>query len=257
MYGELEEGPEMIVASLLDVEWGQHEPYNYHCYNNHDGSQGVAGCVPVAIAQILSHHEYPLTLTLTHPYADTLNTIMLDWNQIKTHVKTVENTPCSCPDDHFALRHLLRQIGQIAGTSYYLSIGGTNPSNVVPTFETLGYSADGYFAYERNLVWNELDAARPVYCRGSEGEGVHGHAWVIDGYHYQMRIMRIYQEGVGNRLPTLIREEDWGYDLLHINWGWDGNCNGWYDAGVFTPSNGSYVFDYNIQILTNVKPIMQ
>lgn len=259
MYSELEEGPETIVEPLLEVEWGQHEPYNYHCYNS-DGngtSRGVAGCAPVAIAQILSYHEYPLTLELTHPYADSLGTITLDWDQLKTHTKTIEDTPCSCTDDHFTLPHLLRQIGQLAGTSYFLDVGSTNKSNIPPVFQALGYTVGEYVTFSQEATFAELDASRPILCKGNNAaDPSSGHAWVIDGYHYQYRIMRTYQEGVGNRLPTLISEEDWSYNWLHVNWGWDGNYNGYYKTGVFyiEECDPPKVYNDNLEILTNVQP---
>ncbi len=258
MYSELEEGPETIVEPLLEVEWGQNEPYNEYCYTE-DGYKAVTGCVPTAIAQILSYYEYPTTLTLTHPLRGDLTSITLDWDQIKYHQKNnMDVYGCWCAD-HTPMQHLFRQIGELSETEYLMingkPVGQTDSSNVISTFQALGYFGAGYYSYLKETVWNELDVSRPVYCRGNDSNKGKGHAWVIDGYHYQLRIMKTYQEGVGGRVPTLIREDDWSYDWLHINWGWDGNCNGFYNAGVFAPTDGSYDFDYNIQILINIKPI--
>lgn len=69
--------------------------------------------------------------------------------------------------------------------------------------------------------------------------------------------MRTYQEISGMVFPKLIREEDWGtIDMLHINWGWNGNANGYYQSGTFngTFDDVSFNYNYNVQILTNFKP---
>ena len=43
---------------LLDTQWGQDDPYGLECLND-DGKQVKAGCVPVALGQIMAYHKQP------------------------------------------------------------------------------------------------------------------------------------------------------------------------------------------------------
>ncbi len=266
MYSEVVEGPELIVGPLLEVEWGQDSPYNMFCYDEVTGSLSVSGCVPTAIAQIMSYYEYPETLGLTHPYRGDLTSLTLNWDQIKAHVRTDESIyGCWCAD-HAHLGHLMREIGECVQIIYYsrfvngenILSGDTYESDIIPGIVELGYDVSPSFAsYSRDAVIVDLDAERPVYCQGLIPATNYGHAWVIDGYHYQSRVLRTYQEIPGMFFPKLIREEDWGtIDMLHINWGWDGNANGYYQSGTFngTFDDVSFNYNYNVQILTNFKP---
>ncbi|MBO5351338.1 MAG: C10 family peptidase [Alistipes sp.] len=268
MYSEVVEGPELIVGPLLEVEWGQDSPYNMFCYDEVTDLKSVSGCVPTAIAQIMAYHEYPSVLQLTHPYKGDLNSLVLDWGQIKYHEKNGTSIyGCWCAD-HTHLQHLMREIGERVQTTYYNRTdpnegtrleGATNETTIIPGIVDLGYDVPSTFvSYSRNVVVAELNAACPVYCQGIDFGQEKGHAWVIDGYHYQSRVLRTYQEIPGMVFPKLIREEDWGtIDMLHINWGWDGNANGYYQSGTFngTFDDVSFNYNYNVQILTNFKPV--
>ena len=68
------------------------------------------------------------------------------------------------------------------------------------------YSAEGW----DNLIYNELKNKRPVVYHGSNPGG--GHAFVCDGYD--------------------------GHGFYHINWGWDGYCNGFFKLSILNPKGG-------------------
>ena len=217
-YGKVIVGPEWIVGPLLSTEWGQNLPYNAFCYDEETGAQSVSGCVPTAIAQIMAYHEHPSALSLTHPYKGDLNSLELDWEQIKYHEKNGTSIyGCWCAD-HTHLQHLMREIGERVKTVYYNRTdsngvvrfeGATNETTIIPGIVNLGYDVPPAFVpYARNEVVAELNARRPVYCQGLIPETNYGHAWVIDGYHYQSKVLRTYQEIPGMEIPRVIREED-------------------------------------------------
>ena len=95
-----------------------------------------------------------------------------------------------------------------------------------------------------------------MLIRGHCPEG--GHAWVIDGgYHYTVTGLRYNYDG-GADLATL------EYKKVHCNYGWDGECDGYYTEGLFDTSeinndvdlgagdiafDGSYNFTQNIKII--------
>jgi hypothetical protein len=72
----------------------------------------------------------------------------------------------------------------------------------------------------------ELDAGRPVMYMAQEAEQNIGHAFVIDGYN------------------------DAG--LFHVNWGWGGASNGYFDLSLTDPSGRSWT--RNAMIYQNLSP---
>ncbi len=75
-----------------------------------------------------------------------------------------------------------------------------------------------------NIIVNNLSNNMPILFGGS------GHAWVCDGlneYTYNTWVDLCY----------------------HMNWGWDGNCDGFYNSNFFHTTNGNftlYEMVYNI-----------
>lgn len=264
MYSELEEGPETIVGPLLEVEWGQHGPYNELCYNTQTLLPTNAGCVTTAIAQILSYYEYPTTLSLTHPYRGDLASITLDWDQIKYHQNnSMSIYGCWCAD-HTQLVHLYREIAERAGTIFNPSspdenFGYTNWAVTPSVLNSLGYTSTVFYPYSWEPIIESLNQTKLVYCRGDnedssvDGVGA-GHAWVVDGYHYQSRILRTYQEIYpGSPKRKFVRDDDYSIRYLHINWGDDGNGN-----GLFTPPNFLFdgdTYNYNLRMITDITPV--
>ena len=63
---------------------------------------------------------------------------------------------------------------------------------------------------------------------------VNGHAWVIDGYRHQEGL-----DALGNVKSTRT--------LLHCNWGWDGQCNGYYSSNIFSLCYGAKEYEDPIE----------
>ncbi len=261
---EMIEGPEIIVEPLLGVEWGQHGPYNELCYNTQTLLPTNAGCVTTAIAQILSYYEYPTTLSLTHPYRGDLSSITLDWDQIKYHQNnSMSIYGCWCAD-HTQLAHLYREIAERAGTVFtpdvenHIEAGYTNVNVAPSVFSALGYTTSAFQQYRWDAILTQLDQSKPIYLRGDVAEketkpNLVGHSWIVDGYHYQSRILRTYQEIYpGSPKRKFVRDDDYSIRYLHINWGNDGIGN-----GLFTPPNFFYegnIYNYNVLMITNISP---
>ncbi len=73
-----------------------------------------------------------------------------------------------------------------------------------------------------------------------------GHTWVIDGYIFRKIIDIEYivtiDRFTGREISRVL-----SYDnsrvleyLVHYNWGWNGDCNGYFNQNVFNPSYGTY-----------------
>ena len=77
-----------------------------------------------------------------------------------------------------------------------------------------------------NLIENELNAGRPLEYEGYDPSGG-GHTWVCDGYDAN--------------------------SLLHMNWGWGGQDNGYY--AINNLSAGGYTFSEYDAVLYGIQPI--
>lgn len=87
-----------------------------------------------------------------------------------------------------------------------------------------------------------IENSTPVIVRGTSGNSVH--SWLIDGYrkthtlrknYYYISNVELTEEQI-----NALTMDDWnnGYDEWELpittnyrmNWGWNGNCDGWYSS---------------------------
>jgi len=146
-------------------------------------------------------------------------------------------------------------------------------NNVKIAYRNMGYEDPGNFKkYSLTGVKSSINNDKPVQVSGFSiiqtyilGIPIYetGHSWVIDGYG---RMKTIATDKYTKEPVTLIA------DYVHCKMGWiDKSCNGWYISGVFDVKNiprsdteGEFdkrsveedarFFQYDIQMLTNIKP---
>jgi hypothetical protein len=211
------------ILPKVSVKWGQHNPYG-NLYSN-----GVSGCANTALAQVMSSFQYPDTLELTYSGAAT-SSIVLNWAEILKHKKSLSSdaddlTCCSSQIAHTQIPILLRELG-CRNKSFIMTAGtGTEIEDVRATAIALGFKVS---EFSTNFIIPEIESLLKtsiIYMVGWDATNG-GHGWLIDGYY------RYRSNGLG-----LAKYYD------HINWGWDGNDNGYYDARVFDTSN-PHLLDY-------------
>lgn len=237
---------------LIMVNWGQTDPQGRFCPN------GVAGCGPIAVAQILTRYEYPTSISLTYPNAD-MQTQNLDWSMMKYYGSHIMLEPIGYQADSTenSIGRLCRQIGQIMNCSYNMTTPpstSTNPAEYANCFTALGYTHGSLTSYCYDCTKASLDSGHPLLVRGNRlsNDGP-GHAWVVDGY-YRQEIHKY--TSIGGAIPT---EELISTSMLnHVNWGWYGSYNGYFNDGVFDIVNGAgttlYNYQYNLQYLEAYRP---
>lgn len=232
-----------VVAPLLgDVKWNQTDPYNLLCpLEVSSSTHALAGCVAIAMAQIMKYHRWPLTGTGSHSYTDAnfgaqsvdFSKTTYDWDHmLGTYTSTVTTTQES------AVSTLIYHCGVAVDMAY--STEGSS-STISKAAEALvnhfGYDAElqryerPYYSSEEwnSLIKNELNKAQPVYFSASSDGG--GHAFVCDGYDSN--------------------------NLFHINWGWGGASNGYFELSSLSSNNPGIVgaapeFCYFQSILANI-----
>ncbi|MCE5174687.1 MAG: C10 family peptidase [Bacteroidales bacterium] len=213
------------VAPLLGkIKWNQTDPYNILCpYDSKTKERTVTGCIATAMAQIMKYYQWPVTgigsIKYKPSYRDTITVnfskTTYDWDQMLDSY-----TGGSTPRQDTAIATLMFHCGTSAMMDYDIANNGGSSaydsdaaSGLINNF---GYDPDIDLLYRnyytdsewKTLLKKELDASRPVLYRGSTKD-YSGHAFVCDGYD--------------------------GNEFFHMNWGWGGAANGYYELSTLDP----------------------
>lgn len=215
------------VAPLLgSIQWNQMIPYNKMCpmYNSTDRS--VTGCVATAMAQVMMYYQYPKTLQADIPaYVSRTNHLSIpqinkgesyDWDNMLPQYASDE--PLNYTDAQAAaVAKLLYHCGVACEMDYGSSSGANVTPAILSTY--FGYDSDLMQDLNRDVFtlaeWSqimdkELTAKRPILYSGRSSGG--GHEFVCDGTD--------------------------GNGLYHINWGWGGYQDGYFDVTILNPDKG-------------------
>ena len=212
------------VAPLLGgIKWNQMAPYNNMCPSYNGTNRAVTGCVATAMAQVMMYYQYPKELKATiKAYTAKSYGIQIpeissgatyDWdNMLPDYSKSDYN---SAQAD--AVAKLMYHCGAAVKMNYGPSSGANVTPIILATY--FGYDADlmqdltrTVFTLQQwmTLIDNELKAKRPILYSGQSSDG--GHEFVCDG-----------SDGKG---------------LYHINWGWGGYQDGYFDLTILQPTKG-------------------
>ena len=221
------------IGPLLSTEWHQRLPYNYYCPVIND-SIAVAGCVPIAIAQIMAYHKYP----------PVVNGDSIDW--------TLVESGAMGDSLHYAAR-VVREVGREANADYGTKVTTATNSEAKQALRAFGYSVSSYETYSDVRAKLYLGLQRPILARGDNVDGGVGHMWVIDGYLKNKNVNYYYNMQPPYSLYKTITEYQ---HYVHCNWGWgpDYNCYCLEDSFFFRKSDEPQeTHDYdNVQIIPNI-----
>lgn len=213
-------GKATAVSPLLgSIAWDQTEPFNNLCPLWNGTDRAVTGCVATAMAQVMAYYKYPDKLQADIPsykYRYELTTEAIpkgetyDWGNMLPRYASDSYTEAQAN----AVAKLMLHCGTAVQSMYGPSTGANvKPEHLAKFF---GYDADLMQLVWRKAVtldkWvelldGELQAGRPILYAGSSASG--GHQFVCDG-----------------------RDEN---GLYHINWGWGGSDNGYFDINILNP----------------------
>lgn len=211
-----------ISPLLGDIKWDQSTPYNNMC-PKYDGTNVAAtGCVATAMAQVMMYWKYPNELRTDIPqYTTYTQKIVMsaeskgqkyDWdNMIPNYSYNYTKTQAD------AVAKLMLHCGKAVKMNYNKESGANvTPASLAKYF---GYDSDLMLDLPRSsftlaewtaLIDQELQARRPILYSGQTTAG--GHQFICDG-----------SDGNG---------------LYHINWGWSGAGDGYFDITILNPSQG-------------------
>jgi hypothetical protein len=207
---------------LLNTRWYQTGGFNDDLqYISCNGSnfQVYAGCVPIAMAQVMKYHQHPT---------------YYNWSAMPLDYAT-STTASLISDIHDA-------IGNVYSGEPSYSCSATGVSTLTDMGSVLisqfNYSNAIKATYNYNTVKSNLYYNLPVLLAGSNASGG-GHMWVCDGY---TTTQHFFDDCTGI-----------SFLYFHMNWGWDdGAYNGYYAYNNFNPSNTNY--NSNKRMVYNINP---
>ena len=215
------------IEPLLKTLWGQDTPYNNLCPTERGNANVIypTGCVATAMAQVMYYHQYPEkgTGNITYSFQDRIlsadfNNTYYQWRLMTPTYKKGQYSDESA----LAVATLMYQCGVSIKMQYNVGGSGAFSYNAATALrKNFGYHEnlqihyrDYYTAKEWiNKVYNELKAGRPIIYTGVD-ENNGGHCFVVDGYDQN--------------------------NFVHVNWGWDGMNDGYYDIALLNPSGNKF-----------------
>lgn len=191
------------IAPMVKTHWNQHPPYNSQC-PFHNGLNSMGGCVPVAMAQIMSYHRHPSATIVPIPAYNTKK------YNIGITEKPVTSFPWGNMETEGAAK-LIAYCGAAVKADYSATLteaaGNDVPSalasyfDYAPTVHRVLRSSFGIAQWDQ-IAYAELEAGRPFIYSGVTSANA-GHSFVVDGYNTD--------------------------GTYHINWGWvRSECDGYF-----------------------------
>jgi hypothetical protein len=241
--------PDNIVAeaytageTLLDTRWNQNYPYNKF-YPEVDGENTLAGCVQTAVGQVMKYWNFPERGTGSKTSEITIKdgsdnfvrkdmlTAVFD-RHYNWEIMDLNYSGGTAEYQDDEVGYLMRDLGIVNEAEMGISGTGAIIQNILKVLpQYFHYSSDIAITDSTdpefsNKIRSEVDAERPVLF------SLPGHLTVVDGYT---------NDSSGN--------------YLHINMGWGGSDNDFYNIDE-NINAGGYSFNTanTLHIIYNVKP---
>lgn len=246
------------IRKLISTQWHQYSPFNVDCpiftiwddkLQQFKPKQAPAGCVTIALAQIMKYHNKP----------DYIQETQCNWELFDNYIY-----PFSIYSDEIA--SICHTLGLFLETKY-----GANGSSATVERELKVLLASGFTSakstdrYNESYIMSNLQDRYPVLITASGKEHYSDengitkedetcHMWIIDGA-YRKKQTIIWTDLDRN----CFCHDEIKVDLyLHCNWGWgrrdiDSNTplpnltdnGGYYLSGVFNTTVGNSTLTYN------------
>lgn len=216
------------IEPIVQIPLSQWTPWNKYVIKEHP--ECPAGCVAIATASILSHSQaYLEYYGRPYRFKEIVETIR-DFKLETMPLNSPEVQPSQLPNpDHYDIMmawdymaYLISYIGKDVNMKYTVKGSGADSSNAYHLLLSLGCQIpSGYTEFNAAKVVKYLEEDCIVYMRGYAALNL-GHAWVCDGAKYE-----IWEY---SKNPQNI--------YLHCDWGWNGECNGYFSGKVFRTGHG-------------------
>lgn len=252
-------GSAKATVQLMKSKWDQSPLYNNMCPVD-DGGRSVAGCVAIAMAQIMYYWKYPYVGRYSDYYFwSEYDNSIIEANFASSYynydmmVDKLTSSSTQAQIDAVAL--LCFHCGVSVHMGYSSNTSGASSADVPPAlwrffkYEkdslNLVYRTDSRYNHPNNSItanqkdsnWvndikAQIDMKRPVYYAGNDPSAAGGHArhaFVCDGYNTANKYM-------------------------HFNWGWGGTGQAWCNVYNSDLNTGTYRFSNEHQIIMGITP---
>jgi len=228
-------GEQTTVAQLDTIiynptpTWGQGWTAGAMVFNLYTPNHWSTGCVATALAEILTYYHWPPRGTGSNSYWDNgvnlsvnYNDYTYDWANTLDDYTNTFSTPAQKEAAGLLSYHTAVSVNMDFESTGSTANTADGPMALHYHFQSSGhYTSSTASGYLSQVIAN-LEDGRPVAFALN---GAVDHAGVGDGYAGQ-------------------------YGLVHMNYGWDGDSNGWYDiTGAFLPG-------YNYTIIGALKGVV-
>lgn len=248
-YAEDNTLPTSVEPLLGGIVWNQRDPFNRLCPDTQIEENGVkktmkcaTGCVATAVAQVMKYWEWPKQGTGSFKYTSQgsvpvkleadFSKSVYDWeNMLDDYSEGFTD------EQGYAVAKLMSDVGIGVRLNYDYESGTAHDWTTYALGTFFGYNKGikmcnrSHYTYAEwnNLLKKELSQSRPIVIGGDNLYEGTGHEFALDGYN-----------------------EDGNY---HINWGWGGLSNGYFDINYLDPehqgvggSMGSYPANQQINV---------
>lgn len=207
---------EPLKETLMFTEWDLWAPYNGSCGTDRFGNPNSAGCVAIALSQIMIYNMVNFGIgpnSIHHPTFYTQGDVYYPvWLSLN---KTIDGaTP---PNNQFILRDLadfIHEIGRSVGMIYKSdeSTAFDNDAakflNQVVKYKNVSLRTATATDMKKMIATNKT----PVFASGNS------HAWVIDGWR---ETKEIFTNAAGGSITI-------NYNYFYCRYGFGGESDGWY-----------------------------
>ena len=222
------------IDPLMGTEWSQRAPYNV------DAPNEKAGCVPIAVGQIVYYHKYPED--------------RYDWDEMTSIYSD-------------AFEYFILDIRDLCNVEFNSDGTSATYDDAYNAFKELGYSASKDGTPTSEKLRSEITNGNPVYIRGENSDTGKGHAWVCEGYKnvaYQGVISMLASDKyslvsvtsttysdypVTVYPPSTLANGNYG-EYFYMNMGWGGENNGWYRSNTYNASDSEHSYTTDQKIIT-------
>lgn len=214
------------IDPLIETNWGQYQPYNINCPSV-QGHRCLAGCVATAMAQVINYHSWPqtqiseiagYTTSSNHISMPGLPPFVIDWNNI--NASSIARLMLYCGQS-VRMDYDPNGSGAVAALVPEALINVFGYSNSATHLRRCDYSEKEW----DSIVYDQISNGLPVLYSG-QSPTVGGHTFIVDGYEL---------------------------GKYHINWGWEGNCDGFFTLDRLDPFSDSG-FTESQEMTINVNP---
>lgn len=205
---------------LVKINLGQDYPFNMYAESWLGYSYASLGCTSVAVAGIVSANKYPYKF----------DGISFNWDDIiAAYPAFVSSEYATITTNISHLFWIMAIISSDCKTFRTSKYGMSLPFGGYACLEDYYLNVKYEYDISYDNLFNMISHGQPVFVYGCDFSnwGIHAHSWIIDGILTQSREKECWINENSSYTTTVYR------NLIHHNFGWRGQGNGYFNLNVY------------------------